>query len=485
MTSSPVAVPIGTVFRSDVPSRLDRLGWSPWHWRVVLALGITWILDGLEASLIANVGDVLTRADTLALSVAQVGLANSAYLGGEILGALLFGRWTDRYGRKRLFLVTLAVYLAGTALSGLAPNYGLFLLCRIIAGSGIGGEYAAINSAIDELIPARVRGRVDLGINGSYWIGVALGGALTLVLLDPARLPLAYGWRLVFGLGALLGGVILLVRRHMPESPRWLLLHGRAAEAERVVATIEASVRASAPGAVPSEPAQAVEVRATGSVGLMYVARVLLLKHGRRTVLGLALMVSQSFFYNAIFFSYALILSRFYGVPAGRAGLYVIPFAAGNFLGPLLLGRLFDTVGRRRMIAGTYALSGVLLLLTGHAFHLGLLDARTQTLAWCVVFFFASAAASSAYLTVSELFPVEIRGLAISLFFVMGQAAGALATAAFGEIVQSQSRGALFAGYAVGAAFMLAAAGVALVLGVDAEGKSLEELTGPAATEPA
>lgn len=484
MIADATTFPVGTALSTSVPGRLDRLLWSPWHWRVILALGITWVLDGLEASLIANLGGVLVRPDTLGLRVAQVGYANSAYLLGEIAGALLFGRWTDTYGRKKLFLVTLAVYLAGTALSGAASGFAMFALCRFVAGAGIGGEYAAINSAIDELIPARLRGRVDLGINGSYWVGVGLGGALTMLLLDPARLPVSLGWRLVFALGAAMGGGIVLVRRYLPESPRWLLMRGRLAEAEAVVAAIEEAVRRGAPSAVPAAPASEATVLVTGTVGFLYVARVLLRRHLRRSLLGLSLMVSQSFFYNAIFFSYALILGRYYGVPEGRAGIYVIPFAAGNFLGPLLLGRLFDTIGRRRMIATTYALSALLLLLSGYGFYLGLFDAATQTAAWCLVFFVASAAASSAYLTVSELFPVEIRGMAIALFFVVSQAAGAVATATFGRIIQGESRAALFLGYAVGAAFMLGAALTAAVLGVDAEGRSLEELTATTAPDP-
>ncbi len=470
--------PVGTVFTSSVPSRLDRLLWSSWHWRVIVALGITWILDGLEASLIANLGSVLARPDTLGLRVAQVGYSNSIYLLGQIAGALFFGHLTDRYGRKKLFLITLAVYLVGTAMSGLSPGFFVFALCRFVAGAGIGGEYAAINSAIDELIPARLRGQVDLGINGSYWVGVGLGGALTMVVLNPALLPVSVSWRLVFGLGATLGLSIVLVRRQLPESPRWLLMRGRVAEAEQAMTSIEDAVRKDTPEAVPGTRAPEVSVTVTGAVGFLHIARVLLRRHPRRSVLGLALMVSQSFFYNAIFFSYALILSRFYGVPEGRAGIYVIPFAAGNFLGPLLLGRLFDTIGRRRMITFTYALSALLLLATGYAFYRGMLDATTQTAAWSLVFFVASAAASSAYLTVSELFPVEIRGMAIAIFFVVSQAAGAVATATFGKIIETENRAALFMGYAVGAAFMLGAAVTAAILAVDAEGRTLEELAG-------
>lgn len=474
MMNAFVSAPVGAILMTSVPARLDRLSWSRWHWRVVVALGITWILDGLEASLIANLGPVLREAGTLHLSETQIGGANTAYLLGQVVGALFFGRLTDTMGRKKLFLVTLAVYLAATAASGLAPGFLIFALLRFFAGTGIGGEYAAINSAIDELIPARVRGHVDLGINGSYWIGVAMGAMLVEVLLDPRHLPHSIGWRLVFGLGALFGGAILLVRRDLPESPRWLLLHGRVEESEQIVDRIEAAVKESTGQPLP--PAEPVAVRVTGPVGALYTARLLLARHRRRTVLGLSLMLGQTFFYNAIFFSFALILNRFYGVPESNVGRYMIPFAAGNFLGPLLLGRLFDTVGRRVMIASTYVISGLLLLASGYAFKMGWLSATEQTVCWCVIFFFASAAASSAYLTVSELFPVEIRGMAIALFYATATCFGAVAPTLFGALVQSQSRTALFAGYAVAAGAMIAAGITAAFIGVDAEGRSLEQL---------
>ncbi len=464
----------GTWVESDVPPRLDALGWSRWHRRVILALGITWILDGLEASLIANLAPTLQHADTLALTASQVGRANTTYLIGEVAGALLFGHLTDRLGRKRLFLVTLALYLCATALSGLAPSYAIFLPLRFFAGAGIGGEYSAINSAIDELVPARIRGQVDLGINGSYWIGVALGGAVTVGFLHASFLPPAIAWRAAFGLGAVLGIAILLVRRDVPESPRWLLMHGHLSAASRTVDRIEAEVRAS--GVAIAEQVGVVRIKVSGVVSLRYLVHVLVHVYPRRTVLGIALLLAQAFLYNSIFFSYGMILTKFHGVSADDVGLFVLPFAIGNFLGPLLLGRYFDRWGRRVMIPLTYFASGVLLLVTGALFWAGALDAVTQTIAWSVVFFVASAAASSAYLTVSELFPVEIRGMAIAVFFAFSTLVGSAAPSLFGAIIDAGSPGQLFAGYALSAGLMIGAAVIARWLGVAAEGKSLELL---------
>jgi MFS family permease len=464
----------GTIIESDIPARLDALGWSSWHRRVVVALGITWILDGLEASLIANLAPTLQDPRTLGLRAAQLGLVNSVYLLGQVGGALLFGHLTDRFGRKRLFLLTLALYLGATAASGAASGLMSFALLRLLAGAGIGGEYAAINSAIDELVPARIRGQVDLAINGSYWLGVALGAGLSVLFLNPRFLPIEVGWRLVFGLGALLGIAILVVRRHVPESPRWLLMHGYVQEANETMARIE---RMASPGTSKMGPAsKAIPVTVTGVVSWTHVGRTLFRRYPRRTVLGITLMIAQAFFYNAIFFSYGLILQRFHGVRADRVGYYILPFAVGNFLGPLLLGSLFDRVGRRAMIPATYAISGILLIGSGALFYAGLLDANTQTLCWCVVFFFASSAASSAYLTVSELFPVEVRGIAIAIFYAIGTGAGGLAPSLFGWIVQGGSAGRLFAGYAFASALMLVAAAVARKLSIASERRSLEAL---------
>jgi MFS family permease len=471
--------------RGDIPARLDRLPWSAWHWRVVLALGIAWILDGLEVTIVGSIASVLERPDTLGLTATQVGWTGSLYVGGAVLGALFFGRLADRLGRKRLFLLTLAVYMVATVATALSVGFTSFALCRFLTGIGIGGEYAAINSAIDELIPARVRGRVSLAINGSFWVGAALGALISLVLLDSNVLGPELGWRAGFLLGAVLALAILLVRRHVPESPRWLLAHGRAEEAERIVADIEASVQARH-GVLPEVACVARPGFRRPHVPTMReVAHVLLRRYPRRSAVVLALMISQAFFYNAIFFTYALVLTRFYGVAAEQVGLFILPFALGNFLGPLLLGPLFDQWGRRQMIAATYALSGVTLALTGVGFVQQWLDAATMTLAWSAVFFLASAAASSAYLTVSEVFPLEMRALAISIFYAVGTGVGGFAAPAlFGALIASGSRANVFAGYLLGAVLVVAAAAVAWRWAVAAERRPLEEVALPLADHP-
>jgi MFS family permease len=466
------------LIHSDIPARLDRLPWSAWHWRVVIALGIAWMLDGLEVTLVGSVGAVLERPDTLGLSSAQIGWAGSAYVGGAVIGALYFGRLADRLGRKRLFLLTLAIYLAATLATALSFNFAAFVVCRFFTGFGIGGEYAAINSAIDELIPARVRGRVNLAINGSFWIGAALGAGLSLALLDPRLFHPDVGWRIGFALGALLAVAILLVRRNVPESPRWLLVHGRRQEAEREVAGIESAVVRQRGRLDPPDRMLAMTTRP--QPGLGEIAHVLLRRYPRRTLLGLALMISQAFFYNAIFFTYALVLTRFQGVSESQVGRYIFPFAVANFLGPLVLGPLFDRIGRRKMIALTYGLSGIGLAATGYGFMQGWLDATTQTMCWSIVFFLASAAASSAYLTVSEVFPIEMRALSISLFYAVGTGIGGfIAPAFFGMLIETGSRGSVFVGYALGSVLVIAAAAIALRYGVDAERRPLEEVAAP------
>jgi MFS family permease len=470
-----------TNIRTDIPARLDRLPWSRWHWRVVIALGVAWVLDGLEVTLVGSIGAVLERSDTLALTAVQIGWAGSVYIAGAVVGALVFGRLADRLGRKKLFLITLAVYMLATLATAFSTGFTFFAVCRFITGLGIGGEYAAINSAIDELIPARVRGRVNLAINGSFWIGAALGAGLSLVLLDPRVLGPVLGWRAGFVLGALMAVAILLVRRDVPESPRWLLAHGRADEAQRIIERIESGIEAR--HGKLTRVTSSVTFARHAAPSLREVAHVLLRRYRRRSVVALALMVSQAFFYNAIFFTYSLVLTRFYGVPEGRVGLYIFPFALGNVLGPLVLGPLFDRVGRRRMIALTYVLSGVGLALTGWAFMQGWLDALSQALSWSALFFLASAAASSAYLTVSEVFPLEMRAVAISVFYAVGTAAGGFAAPVlFGLLIESGNRDAVAIGYGIGAALVMLAGMLALRFAVDAECKPLEEVAAPLGT---
>jgi MFS family permease len=476
-------MPNGETIESHVPARLDALPWSSWHWLIVVSLGATWILDGLEVTLAGALGGVLTRPETLGLSDAQVGASATCYLAGAVIGALIFGYGTDRFGRKKFFFITVAVYLIGTALSAFSWNFWSYASLRALTGVGIGGEYAAINSAIDELIPARVRGRVDLIINGSYWVGAAMGAAATLVLLDPRYIPIWLGWRCAFAIGAAMGLIVIFFRRWIPESPRWLMIHGRNHEAEEIVVNVERKIYGSRPAAVSAHgysEAFLTRIRTRMHTPWREMWNAIAHEHRRRSFLGLALMSTQAFFYNAIFFTYALVLIRFYSVPENNVGGYLLPFALGNVLGPLLLGHLFDTIGRKQMITLTYGLAGVLLALTGWLFHTGLLTAQTQTLAWTIIFFVASAAASSAYLTVSEIFPLEIRAMAIAIFFAIGTLVGGVgAPLLFGWIIGTGSRAVLFLGYLLAAVLMIFGAVMEAWIGVSAERRSLEEIATP------
>jgi MFS family permease len=478
-SARPFARPASALIETSIPARLDRLGWGRFHTVVAVALGVTWILDGLEVTLAGAVAGALKESSGLDLSNAEVGLASSFYLAGAVLGALLFGWLTDRLGRKRLFFITLGVYLVATASTSFAWDFTSFALFRFLTGAGIGGEYTAIASCIQEFVPSRYRGWTDLVINGSFWIGAALGAAASLVLLDPELLPPDLGWRAAFFIGAGLGLVILAMRSSIPESPRWLMIHGSVDEAEAILDAIEDGHRRRGHH-LPDEELVTFRLHPRRSTPLAEVCQALFLTHRRRTVVGLSLMAAQAFFYNAIFFTYALVLTDFYGIGSAQVGWYLLPFAAGNFLGPLLLGRLFDTVGRRIMIATTYALSGVLLALTGSFFAAGMLSAPTQTVAWSIIFFFASAAASSAYLTVSETFPLEIRALAIAFFYAVGTGIGGVAAPwLFGVLVDTGSRASLFGGYLLGASLMVGAALIAFRFGVDAERKPLEAVAKP------
>ncbi|HTZ69346.1 MAG TPA: MFS transporter [Acetobacteraceae bacterium] len=461
--------------KTDIPARLDRLPFSRFHILVVVALGITWVLDGLEVTIVGSIGPILKRHDTLGFTDQDVGNVAALYIAGAVCGALAFGWLTDRFGRRLIFNITLALYIASVFGSALAWNFASFALFRALTGAAIGGEYAAINSAIDELIPARLRGRIDLMVNGSYWAGAAAGAAASLPLLSGRFVSADLGWRLGFGIGAVLASIILYLRRFVPESPRWLVTHGYADEAAKTTREIESHVHADLP---PPHGTLTLHPRKVFGFGL--VLRTMLKDNRERSLLGLALMVAQAFLFNAVFFTYGLILAKFYHVDATRIGLYIFPLAAGNLLGPLLLGPLFDTVGRRRMIAGTYALSGVMLSAVAILFADGVLTAWTQTWCWIGIFFVASAAASSAYLTVSEIFPLETRAMAIALFYALGTLIGGVcAPALFGWLIGTGKPWAVAAGYLASAVLMIGAAGCEWVIGVDAEGKSLESISNP------
>ncbi|MFH8370165.1 MFS transporter [Streptomyces sp. NPDC018031] len=472
---------------TDVPARLDRLPWSPWHWTVVVGLGTVWILDGLEVTLVGNIAGRLSEDGSgLDISAAQVtGLAAALYVTGACCGALFFGRLTERYGRKKLFMLTLAVYLGATALTAVSFTSWWFFLFRFLTGFGIGGEYAAINSAVDELIPSRYRGRVDLIINGSFWLGAVGGSLLSVPMLDTSLFAADVGWRLTFAFGLVLGLAILLVRRNVPESPRWLFIHGRDREAEELVDDIEEQV-ARGTGA-PLPPAEgSMTIRRRGDIGFGTVARTVFATYRRRAFLGLALFIGQAFLYNAITFGFGTILTTFFDVSAGRTGYFFAVIAAGNFLGPLLLGPLFDTVGRRVMISGTYLLSGCLLLITAWLFGAGHLTAYTLTGCWVAVLFFASAGASSAYLTVSEVFPMETRAMAIAFFYAVGTAAGGISgPLIFAELTESGVVGDTVLAFRIGAVLMCLAGLVAAALAVPAERRSLEDVAAPLSATPA
>lgn len=464
---------------TGIPARLDRLPWSRWHVLVVVALGITWLLDGLEGNLAGSLAGILKRRDTLGFTDAQLGLSSTYYLVGSVLGALVFGYLTDRLGRKKLFSLTLILYLSATAATAFSWNFATFTLFRALTGAGIGGEYAAVNSAVDELIPARVRGYVDLIINSTFWIGAALGSGASLLLLDSGLFSPVYSWRFAFGIGAGIGIIVLALRHYVPESPRWLIIHSRTEEADNTVAAIEREVSEETGEQLP-EAKGSLKILARESTPLREVWESLVRHNARRSVLGFVLMVSQAFFYNAVLFTYGLVLLRYYGVRAEKLGLFLVPLALGNFLGPLTIGRLFDTLGRKKMITFTYVTSGFLLALTAWLFDLGVLTALTQAACWSVIFFIASSAASAAYLTVSEVFPLEIRAVAISVFYAFGTLAGGVGgPALYGYLVGTGSRELLFWGYIAGAVVMIAGGITEAWLGIAAESKSLEDVARP------
>ena len=480
---------LGTI-TTRVPARLDRLPWSRFHWMIVVGLGTVWILDGLEVTIVGSVAARLTEPGSgIAMTPSDIGLAAAIYVAGACLGALFFGQLTDRFGRKKLFILTLAVYVAATVATAFAFAPWYFFACRFVTGMGIGGEYAAINSAIDELIPARARGRVDLAINGSYWVGSGLGALAALLLLDTSFFAQDLGWRLAFGIGGVLGLAIMIVRRHVPESPRWLFIHGRQEDAERIVDRIEGEVRAET-GRDLAEPGESITVRQRRAIPFREIAQVAVKVYPKRATLGFALFVGQAFLYNAVTFDLGTILSKYFDVASGAVPYFIALFAFGNFLGPLLLGRMFDTVGRKPMISGTYFISAALTCLLGAFLVTGALSSWTFIALVSVTFFFASAGASSAYLTVSEIFPMETRAMSIAFFYAIGTAAGGISGPLFFGwlIARASAEGDIThiaIGYFVGAALMVAGGIVEIFLGVKAEGQSLESIAQPLTAEDA
>ncbi len=472
-----------SIITTNIPARLDRLPWSRFHWFVVIVLGVTWILDGLEVALKSAVSSMLQHPLSLGLTTENIGLIISFYMLGTVIGALVFGFLTDRYGRKKMFYVTLGIYLVGAIASAFSWNLTSFCFFRFLTGLGIGGEYTAINSAVDELIPARVRGRVGLMVNASYWLGAALASLSTFIILDPNYFSPDVGWRVGFGIGALMSVMVLFLRRFVPESPRWLVVHGRSQEAEQIVSTIERQIEQQQ-GIQLSKEIPLLRMNISPCLPLKDLVTILWTRYRRHSVVSLALIIAQAFLYNSIFFTYALVLTTFYNIDPSETGLFLFPFALGNLIGPFVLGPFFDSVGRRIMIGGTYAISALLLLITGYLFMQGYLTAQTQTLLWTIIFFFGSAAASSAYLTVSEIFPLETRGLAIAIFFALGTGVGGvLAPYIFSVLISTAQRELICYGYFAVAILMFVAATIEFVYGIDAEKKSLEEIASPLASQ--
>ena len=468
--------------RSTIPARLDRVRWTPFHTRLVVGLGAAWVLDGLSVTIASSLTSKLTQPNTLDLSTAQAASIGTVYLVGEVIGALVFGRMSDTLGRRKLFTWTLAIYLFGTALTALTPKGSGWIVylyaTRIIAGTGIGGEYSAINSAIDEMMPARYRGRTDVWINGTYWLGAIIGTFATFLLLSTLRT--SEGWRICFLVGPALAFVIIFIRRNLPESPRWLITHGRVQEAEEAVRRIEEAALRDGQHLDPVPESAAITIVPERRYGYLTLLRVAFRQYPKRAILGATLMITQSFLYNAIFFTYALVLTKFYHVSNNAVPLYGLAFAVGNLAGPLLLGQLFDSVGRKKMISGTYLISGGMLAFSAWLFAAGILSAAGQTFIWIIIFFFASAGASAGYLTVSEIFPIEIRAEALAVFFALATIIGAVGPAFYGVLIGNGSnRASLAIGYLVGGGIMIIGGVVEAVFGINAEGKSLEAIAPP------
>jgi MFS family permease len=471
----------GTI-RSLIPARIDRLPWSRFHTHLIVALGVAWVLDGLEITVASNVGPDLTQPSALGWSASAVADIATWYLVGQVIGALVFGRLADKLGRRRLFMITLGIYLIGSGLTAATPKGGYWFIflyaTRVLAGSGIGGEYAAINSAIDEMIPAKFRGRVDLAVNGTYWAGALIGTLFTLLVLN--TLSSGTSWRVAYVAGPVLALVIIYVRKSLPESPRWQIMHGHVEEAEASISEIEQDVAKTKGALPPVDESKELAIRPSKRYGYLALIEVLFRHYPGRSTLVAALMITQSFLYNAIFFTYGLVLQFFFHVNPKDTGWYFLAFAAGNLLGPLTIGRLFDTIGRKKMIAGTYLIAGILLIITAQFFKAGYLNAGTQTLCWSVIFFFASAGASAGYLTASEVFPLEVRAQAIAVFFAIAQLFGSLGSHLYGHLIGSgNDPNRLYWGYLLGAGMMVLGGVVEIFLGVDAEGKSLEDVAKP------
>lgn len=468
---------------TNIPARLDRLPFSGWHRKIIIALGTSWLLDGLQVTLAGSLAGILENKKTLALSDPQVTAGATTYLAGAVVGALLFGYLTDRLGRRKLFLVTLAVYSLATAATALSWNFPSFAIFRFVTGLGIGGEYAAINSAVDELIPGKVRGTVDLIVNATFWVGAAFGSVASLVLLNVAAIPVKFGWRFAFGIGAVLGFGVLYLRLKVPESPRWLMLRGKEKDADNVVGGIEKEV-SEKKGDLPEPEDNKLKLKVRDHTPWNEIFRSIWKDNRKRSLLALALMIGQSFFFNAVFFTYALVVDKFYHVDAKHLPLHLLPFALASFFGPLTLGKLFDSVGRKPMITATYGVSGILLLVTVFPFAHGALSAKLLDICFTVIFFIASSAASAAYLTVSEIFPLEIRALAIAIFYAIGTLIGGVgAPLLFGELIASGSRWNVGFGYMAGAILMLIGALAEWLVGVEAAGKSLESISKPLQSE--
>jgi MFS family permease len=468
------------IVESDVPARLDRLPWSRWHTRIIVALGTSWLLDGLEVTLVGSLSGVLESKSGLSLTDPEVTAAATTYLAGAVLGALLFGYLTDRLGRKKLFLVTLATYSLATVASAFSWSFLSFSIFRLFTGLGIGGEYSAINSAVDELIPGKVRGTVDLVVNGTFWVGATIGAVASLLLLHGNGVPPATGWRYAFGVGGTLGAAVLILRLYVPESPRWLMLRGFEQQANQVVSDIESKVSKGNPSSLPKPEGETLKIVVRDHTPLREIFRNMVGDNRKRSLLALVLMAAHAFFFNAVFFTYGLVVKKFFHVGNSDLPLYLLPFAIGSFLGPMLLGRLFDQIGRKPMITATYGLAGLLLLATIYPFAHGNLGARGLGVCFTLIFFIASSAASAAYLTVSEIFPLEIRAFAIAVFYALGTLTGGVgAPLLFGVLIASGSRTRVGVGYLVGGLLMLAGAVCEHFIGVEAAGKSLEAVSAP------